>query len=164
MNSLINDRAAFNFNLSAFLSAARSALQYAHKEAKDKTGGQAWYDAQVAAFPLVRFLKDKRNISIHTEPVEPQATISASFTETIQLSESLSVSIQRADGTVEEERILGSSPPSPVQPTETESTVTYQYFFTDWTGTEDVLDLCQTYITDVQSIVTDGVANGFVTS
>src|SRR5271166_4284403 len=35
---------AFQYELSAFLSAARSALQYALKEATTKTGGQKWYD------------------------------------------------------------------------------------------------------------------------
>jgi len=68
MNIVVNDRAVFNFNLSAFLAAARSALQYAHKEAIPQSGGQAWYDGQVAAKPIVKFFKDKRDISIHEVP------------------------------------------------------------------------------------------------
>ncbi len=37
----------FQYNLSAFLSAARSVLQYACKEATSRPGGQAWYEKQV---------------------------------------------------------------------------------------------------------------------
>jgi len=57
MTALVNDRAALNFNLSAFLAAARSALQYALKEAKSQSCGQAWYDGQVAEKLLVKFLR-----------------------------------------------------------------------------------------------------------
>ena len=37
----------FTFQLSAFLSAARSILQYALKEARTKRGGEDWYVAAV---------------------------------------------------------------------------------------------------------------------
>lgn len=40
MRKEVDDREAFTCNLSAFLAAARSVLQYALKEAKTKTGGQ----------------------------------------------------------------------------------------------------------------------------
>ena len=168
MTALVDDRAAFNFNLSAFLAAARSALQYAHNEAKSQSGGQAWYDGQVDGKPVVKFFKDKRNVSIHVNPVSPSARIGVSITEAIiHVGDSSSVTIDRADGTIEEEKSSSSlppPPPSPPPPTETgSSSVSYEYFFSDWPGSEDVLQLCQTYITEVEAIVSDGVANGFLT-
>jgi DNA-binding winged helix-turn-helix (wHTH) protein len=57
------------FNVSAFLSAARSALQSALEEVRQKQGGQSWYDAAVNVDPVVRFLKDRRDINIHERPV-----------------------------------------------------------------------------------------------
>src|SRR4029077_18270659 len=81
MTALVDDRAAFNFNLSAFLAAARSALQYAYEEAKSQSGGQAWYDGQVGGKPIVKFFKDKRNVSIYVNPVSPSAKIGVSVTE-----------------------------------------------------------------------------------
>lgn len=45
------------WQLSAFLSAARSVLQYALEEAKTKPGGRAWYDQTVAGSPVIRFFK-----------------------------------------------------------------------------------------------------------
>jgi len=44
----------FSFELSAFLTAARSALQYALEEARSKSGGQAWDDTQIGASPAVK--------------------------------------------------------------------------------------------------------------
>ena len=51
----------FAFELSAFLTAARSAFQYALKEVQPKPGGQDWYDKQLRAYPEVRYFKDKRD-------------------------------------------------------------------------------------------------------
>jgi hypothetical protein len=47
MNTRGHDSSAFIHLLSGFLSAARSVAQYAHAEAATKSGGQAWYDAEV---------------------------------------------------------------------------------------------------------------------
>ena len=56
---------AFARELSAFMVAARSVLQYALQEAKLKPGGQQWYDRAMAAEPLLRFFKDKSGPLIH---------------------------------------------------------------------------------------------------
>ena len=50
-------RDAFRFNLSAFLSASRSVLQYALEAARQQPGGQAWYDAHMAASKILTFFK-----------------------------------------------------------------------------------------------------------
>lgn len=79
------------------------------------------------------------------------------------MADSVSVTVLRKDGTIEEEKSLSTSAPQ-LPPTETEPSVTYEYFFSDWPGSEDALDLCQKYITEIEAIVFDGVANGFLTS
>ena len=157
-----DDRLSFNYSLSAFLAAARSALQYALKEAKAKPSGQAWYDTLVAGKTVVKFLKDKRNINIHANPISPSANIGVSVTDTVHISASVSVTILRKDGSIEEEKLIEPSPPPP-RLEETESSVTYEYFFPDWSGDEDVITLCQSYINDVQVIISNGVASGFLT-
>ncbi len=161
MCSVMNDRTAFNFNLSAFLAAARSVLQYAHKESQPQQGGPAWYDNAIAQHNTVRFFKDQRDISIHANPISPSATINVSVTDTLHLSDSVSATIVRNDGTVEE---IPASPPAPnPTPAKSESTVTYQYFFTDWNGSDDVITLCGSYIAQLESIVADGCTKGFLT-
>jgi hypothetical protein len=70
MNRTKKDPRAFRCNLSAFLSAARSVLQLAYKEASGK-GGQAWYDSQVTGNSVLEFFRDRRNLNVHTIPVNP---------------------------------------------------------------------------------------------
>ena len=82
MNDSLNQREEFCYNLSAFLSSARSALQYALKECSSK-GKQQWYDSQIKSSPVLTFFKDKRDINIHTEPIQPQTNHNLALTETI---------------------------------------------------------------------------------
>ena len=72
MVALQNARQELVWNLSAFLTAARTVAQYAREEATPKPGGQAWYDAAVAMHRSIKFFRCKRNLNIHLEPVEPQ--------------------------------------------------------------------------------------------
>ena len=167
MSSTLNQRKTFNYKLSAFLAAARSVLQYANKEATNankeatrKPGGQAWYDAQVAGKPIVKFLKERRDVSIHTEPIVPSASVEGSFADTVHPSDSVSCVIEHADG-LREVRTAASSPE--VEPQETTVAVNYAYYFDGWAGKEDLLTLCSAYLTDIERIVADGVANGFLT-
>src|SRR6266511_1327494 len=68
-----NDPTAFKDDLSAFLTAARSALQYAHKEmtTHNKPGGQGWWKG-ISKLTLVGFFQDKRDINVHVRPVPPR--------------------------------------------------------------------------------------------
>jgi hypothetical protein len=63
--------------VSAFLTAARTVLPYAHREAvgkparngkpaiAGKPGGQQWYDDAITRDPVIAFLSDHRNTDIH---------------------------------------------------------------------------------------------------
>jgi hypothetical protein len=152
----------FSYNLSAFLTAARSVLQYALEEAKTKPGGQAWYDASVSAVPEVKFLKDKRDISVHERPVVPNRRFNLSISEHLVFGDSVHVTVTRSDGTVEPDE-----PPRQVLPTvsypvgETSSTVSF--FFPDWTGQDDVMSICITYINAIEDIVRKGRTLGYIT-
>src|SRR4030067_3783407 len=75
MEESVHDRVAFRYYLSAFLSSARSVLQYAREESKN-TGGLDWYDTTVARSDVLGFFKDKRDVNIHGEPVNPSRNIS----------------------------------------------------------------------------------------
>ncbi len=61
-------RENFTYNLSAFLSSARSVLQYALNEVKAKTGGKKWYDDRISASAVMKFFKDKRDINSTPNP------------------------------------------------------------------------------------------------
>jgi hypothetical protein len=164
---LVNQRKAFNYTLSAFLSAARSALQYAHKEASAKPGGRAWYDAELSGKAVIKFFKDQRDIGIHESPIKPSANIQGLITEGVRVSDSCSATIVREDGTVEThdaaEAVVSSPRANQRTAPEMVPSAEYEYSFRDWSGSEDVIMLCEMYLDQVRGVVRDGAAKRFLT-
>ncbi len=108
MQVVTNEPAAFRHEFSAFLSAARSALQYALAEAETKPRGQHWFDTQVATRPFIRFFKDKRDTNIHEKPVPPVTNADIGVHEHLGISEQVTIQVVRDDGTVEPPRAEGA--------------------------------------------------------
>jgi hypothetical protein len=158
MAALQNTREEFVWNLSAFLTAARTVAQYACEEATPKPKGQGWYDAAVAAHPSIKFFRGKRNVNIHTEPVEPQTAIGVELVESVGLGEALSIQIFEEGELVGERRVE-----TPAQPTESPPPVVrLHYRFADWPGSDDVITLCRIYLDALKALVADGQAKGFL--
>ena len=158
MATSLDDPKLFKWKLSAFLAAARSVLQYALREAKKTPAGKAWYDAQVSANAVLKFFKDKRDISVHHKPVIPTTNKNISMTEHLHFSESWSVQVIDVDGKVISESKSSSPPPPPdVGPTVSVST---SYTFPDWPGSEDVVTLATKYLAALEVVVKDGIAKG----
>jgi len=162
------DRESFKYNLSAFLSAARSVLQYALKEVdpgenpKAVPGAKAWYDNFVANSPVLKFFKDKRDINIHDEPIDPRADIAVTITEQLHLSESIVVVVRDKDGKIKSQFSSEEPKPKPKRPkSSVESKTTFR--FNDWTGNEDVITLCERYIQELEKAVKDGMSKGYIT-
>ena len=159
-----NEREKFTFNLSAFLSSARSVLQYALEEAKDNSGGQGWYDRKVTESNILKFFKDKRDINIHYEPVHPIQNISVTLTAKIGLKVSASVIVKDAGGNIKYQS--SSEPPIPEKKSQQKqepAQVTVRYVFSDWSGTEDIISLCQKYIDELDNFVNDGIERKILT-
>lgn len=133
------NHSAVSHELSAFLAAARSVLQYALDEAKAKPGGQQWYD-QAMADPLLRFFKDKRDTTIHREPVRPLRRFSTRQAGFINV------------GDDEDEMSI---------PYPHEETVEHCEF-QDRPG-EDVYDVCRRCSELLDKFVEDGVGGGWIT-
>ena len=156
------NRDNFTHNLSAFLSPARSVLQYTYTEAKTKSGGQQWYGNHISASSILKFFRDKRDINIHTEPIHPLAEYKLTLTETIHLSASVSVTVTDKDGNIKQQdssdepepKSKGAAPPAVLE---------IRYKFDDWAGNEDILTLCQMYIQELEDVIKDGIHKGFIT-
>jgi hypothetical protein len=161
MQAEVNDPKAYQYNLSAFLSAARSVLQYAEKEAKNKSGGQAWYNTRISNSSILPFFKDKRDVNIHTEPVKPRKDYQVSMTATVHLSSSLSVKLKDEKGNVIDQRYIKEAKP-PHEPPTASTSVEVRYRFSDWSGSEDVIELSQKYLDELEDVVDDGVKRGFI--
>ena len=155
-----NDPSEFHFLLSAFLSAARSVLQYALEEVKGNPQAQQWYEAKIAGSNILKFFKGKRDINIHQEPVQTNQHITIALKETVHISEAVRVVITRGDGTTETHNSTGAA--SPPKQEESKSLRSSKYFFNDWSGTEDVVTLCHAYAAELRNLVTEGVANNYI--
>jgi len=131
--------AAFALELSAFMGAARSVLQYACREAKLKPGGQQWYD-QTMANPLLCFFRDLRNNSIHEVPVKPLTKMKTEVAGFLNIGD-------------DDDEILIPYP---------HDTIVQQYEFQDRPG-EEVTDLSQRYLKALEGLVEDGIAMGWIT-
>ena len=131
MRAKQENRQEFYYCLSAFLSAARTVLQYACKEAKSKLGGAKWYQDEMDD-NVLRFFRDLRDISIHDNPVDAR-------------------------------RVWNMGGPSSVPP---ESPILSQhpYYFNEWQGKADVLNLCHQYIAKLKILVSEGQSKRFLTA
>jgi len=158
------NRDDFRWNLSAFLSSARSVLLYALEEARPKRGGQQWYDNCISTRPVSKFFKDKRNISIHIEPVKPRVDYDLTLKDNVYLSGSLSIVVRDKDGNIKHQYSSGEPKqnPKPKQP-RTPATLKIKYKFDDWSGSEDIPTLCQMYIQELEDIIRDGIHQRFIT-
>ncbi len=161
------DSEAFKYNLSAFLSAARSVLQFACEEARTKSKGLYWYDTYVSKKLIISFFRDKRDFNIHQEPVKTRKDITLSLTEALSLSVSIgSIRIVHKDknGNIISESISeNQSEPKPRKvKKQVPAKVTYRYSFDDWVGNEDIPTLCQKYIDELKIITADGLKKGFL--
>lgn len=156
------NREKFAYNLSAFLSSARSVLHYALKEAKTKQKGQQWYDKIISANPVLKFFKDKRDIDIHTEPIRPNARFTATLTESIHISDSVSITVKDRNGNIKQQ-YSPDGPETKLSKPVTAVVTKVSYRFNDWVGSEDVLALCQKYIQQLENVIKDGISKGFIT-
>ena len=152
-----SDRLLHKYNLSAFLFAARSVLQFANNEAVSKLGGQTWYDGQVRNNPIAIFFKDRRDCSIHNEPVRPINEIQMHIEETLHFDDMAEAMVIRYD----------NPGPSKVQlpnwPHSSKVTMSGTCRFKEWNGPEDLPTLCSLYLGELRKIVADGQSKGFLT-
>lgn len=152
-----DEQNAFKYNLSAFLSASRSVLQFASKEAQGRAGGQSWYDSSVASHPVTKFFKGKRDTSIHEQPVSPTKELRILIEEAMHQDFGLAVSGGQ-------EYLTTAGKPDqidwPLVPSKV--TMTENYTF-DWNGPEDVETLCRFYLKELRDIVSDGQSKGLLT-
>ena len=155
-------RENFVYNLSAFLSSARSILQYALLEAETKPGGKWWYDNRISSSPIIKFFKDKRDINIHEEPINPLVYFKKIIKGMLRLSGSLSLIAYDKEGNIIQQ--YSSDKPDPTQKeSQSQEVREIKYNFKNWGGSDDVLTLCQSYIQELENVIKDGLNKGFIT-
>ena len=166
MKTNINDRTAFVYNFSAFITAARSVVQYAFEECKPTTAARTWYDSYVSRTDMIRYFKDKRDINIHEEPVVPNVAYSVAASVHLFVSGTCSVKVMAhdSDGNLVEkttpaseaaEKAIASPTPEPI------SNESVRYFLSDRKD-DNLVVLGEKYINELIAFLKAGRTAGFV--
>jgi hypothetical protein len=150
----------FEYNLSAFLTASRSVLQYLLEDIKNKPGGQFWHDNLVAQNIYIKYFRDKRDINIHQETIQPKKGIGIELSENINISESLSIELRDKEGNVKES--YNSKSNQSENKKQKNPIVKIIYFFDDWAGNEDILKLCGNYIAELEKFIVEAKNGGYL--
>lgn len=154
-----DERDPFRYCLSAFLSSARSVLQYAHKDVTGNASARSWYDGIVGSSLVLSYFKENRDFNIHTAPVPVQTQVDVGFSDHVALSESMTVTVMKGDVVIDHFETI--EPPSPPPPPPSPPEMTTRYFFTDWRP-QDVPELCGIYVAELEAFVAEGLARGFI--
>lgn len=151
-----NEPDHFRYELSAFLSAARSVLQYACKEAESKQGGQKWYDQHMQD-RVLRFFRKERNLDIHKRPTRSNAEYHVRVVDNVYVVDPLPPVTAQGD-------VVRMDPRSAGPDSLGSETVNVDYYFGNWqNGNSEVLALCRDYLIRLQTVVADGRAKGLLT-
>lgn len=157
----------FNFHLSAFLSAARSIIQYTYERA-ELLRRLTDYNMLVSARPILRYFKGKRDINIHVKPVKSiqQVNIDVYSTITVRARDSVRIQMIEADGSISRDETY-ESPVSSHTEEEKATDVpglirSLHYRFADWQGDEDVLELSKEYLDNLRTFVNDAHSTGLI--
>lgn len=132
------DHAAFRYELSAFLSATRSLMQFALSDAQRVPGGRRWYESWVQKEPLIRFFRDQRDDNVHRAPVQVPRVFKVVVSEFLVVDEELEL------------------PHSHV-------TTDVTFRFSNWEGSESAIELIQRYLNILNELIIDGVQGGWLT-
>jgi hypothetical protein len=164
MHTRERDPSAFIHLLSGFLSAARSVAQYAHKEATGKAGGQVWYGAEVNNRPLIGYFKTERDVNIHTKPVDPKAVWKVVGSIPMFISGGADYGVKFLDEEGQPVEIeIKAAPPLPPPPPAQQDPVMVRYAFADRPN-DNILTLCENYLKELEALVKEGHAKGFITT
>lgn len=100
---------------------------------------------------ILKFFKDKRNLSIHAEPVVPAKQISLNIKEFINIHDSTPVEIHKED----DGQVVSNPKDSTVE-------VNFSYNFSDWNGSEDAIELSHKYLVALESFLKSAFDNEII--
>jgi hypothetical protein len=152
----------FQFNYSAFLSAARSVLQYVYEEvdpgrnAHARRGANKWYQKAVGS-KAIKFGKDERDENIHRDPVSPDTHVTVFPKEIVAGRENvldfLSNKLVSGNSPKSDDERMGS--PVYAKPS-------YKYTSSRWKGHETILEVCRMYLDELEALVKEGISKGYI--
>ena len=158
LSNLVAKHDEFRFNLSAFLSAARSNIQILRDKYLSKPRFQAWYDNTMSD-DLLRFFRDTRDVSVHEGLVSLNKEIEEGVVERIDyIEESGGTYTVRASATGEASeyfRPIVAIPMDSKLHIRTNFYWKFDDFPDDIDHKNDVIDLCNKYLERIEKLITD---------
>jgi hypothetical protein len=106
---------------------------------------------------------DERNVNIHAKPVNAKRIITVEVVTTLYLHGSADYRVEFRDTAGRPVEVPVASEPAHASPpgyTPAEPQIRYE--FEGWDGNEDVLTLSESYLNQLEAIVSDGIAKGMV--
>ena len=159
MKENIEDRQKLNYNLNAFVSAARSVTFFLEKRFLTKSKFNDWYfgKEQKDKTGILKFFREKRNIVIHEKIIKPRAEISTTNHFSGAGSLSIESIVRKADGAIKDYEYSESPVKSKITPKQDNTEITeYKWFFSDCQNeyrNVDVITLCEKYLNELKMIV-----------
>lgn len=146
------ERESLKYNLSAFLSAARSITLFMQKEFSDIADFKTWFNSRQISMkndPVMSFMNEKRVMTIHLEPVKPRALVKQNITATVHTVSSISIVVTRNDVTVEKRSTPADSPTKSSE--QSENTQEWFWYFEEIKN-KDVLTVCDEYLSKLEAM------------
>ena len=160
MKENIEDRQKFKYDLSAFVSAARSVTLVLQTEVKSKNRDfDEWYSKKqmlMGKDEMFKFFNEQRIIVIHTRgSIDPQAEISENIDFGGAASFSIKSELRDAEGNLKDyEYFEQLAKPKPASNPNSREETNYKWFFKDWQETdEDAITFCERYLKELKIIV-----------
>jgi len=137
MKENVDNKDNFKFNLSAFLSSARSITLFLQEEFNGNPRFEEWYphkQDEMRANSLMKFCKETRNDEVHVKRVDVEGHHEVSFTDTVGVTDTVQYILHRADGTID------------------------RWYFTDFNdGEKDIIQLCLEYYNELRKILIEAL-------
>jgi len=159
MKENVDNKDNFKFNLSAFLSSARSITLFLQEEFNGNPRFEEWYphkQDEMRANSLMKFCKETRNDEVHVKRVDVEGHHEVSFTDTVGVTDTVQYILHRADGTIEKSETI----PPEIKPNKVKnsSNFKYRWYFTDFNdGEKDIIQLCLEYYNELRKILIEAL-------
>lgn len=160
MKETDGNRQRLKYNLSAFVSAARSVTFVLQKERPKNPESDEWYTKKQKWMKedvrdiLFTFFVDKRNHALKEGLIDPRAEISIVADVSVVTSVSVEAVVRDVEGNIKDHEYEPSAKPKPAYKPNSKEETKNKWFFKDWQYTdEDVITLCEKYLNELKKIV-----------
>lgn len=143
----------FKFNLSAFLSAARSITFVMQKEMSGNIPFNKWYLERQKEFKsdiLLNYFNNLRTITIHEKVIRPRKEVHIKLQDKLTLSESVTIFVVHGDGSTDFKQVGDSKTINNQDRSESETK--HLWFFED-NDKEDIITMSKKYLVKLSDLV-----------